>query len=32
VEGFRHDRDDLVLERHHIEETMHTIAPSSAVY
>ncbi|HEV8433624.1 MAG TPA: hypothetical protein VGR95_09430 [Thermoanaerobaculia bacterium] len=32
VEGFRHDHDDFVVERHRIEETMHTIAPSSAVY
>jgi hypothetical protein len=32
VEGFRHDHDDLVIERHRIEETVHTIVPSSVVY
>lgn len=32
VEGFRHDHGDLAIERHRIEETAHTIAPSSAVY
>ena len=32
VEGFRHDEPEMVIERHRLEETMHTIAPSSAVY
>lgn len=32
VESFRHDHEDLVIERYRIEETQHTIAPSSAVY
>jgi hypothetical protein len=32
VESFRHDHSDLVIERFRIEETQHTIVPSSAVY